>query len=62
MAGQDERKGKDAFIGLSFWVEIDGLEVASFDECSAITMETETYEYADGRLNTYTHKFPVRTK
>lgn len=62
MAGSDERQGKDAFIGLSFWVEIDGVEVASFDECSAITMETETYEYMEGGLNTHSHKLPVRTK
>ncbi len=62
MAGKDERQGKDAFTGLSFWVEIDGLEIANFDECSQLSMETESYEYSEGGLNTYTHKLPVRTK
>jgi phage tail-like protein len=62
MAGKDEKRGKDVFVGLRFWIEIDGLEIASFDECSALTMETEMYDYSEGGLNTYTHKMPVRTK
>ncbi len=62
MAGRDESRGKDVHLGLRFWVEIDGVEIAGFDECSGLTMETEVTEYAEGGLNTYTHKLPVRTK
>ena len=57
-----ERQGKDPHLGLRFWVQIDGVEVAGFNECSAPTAETEIFEYAEGGLNTSTHKLPVRTK
>lgn len=62
MASKDERRGKDPHLGLRFWVAIDGIEIAGFDECSSLVMETEVFEYAEGGLNTTTHKLPVRTK
>lgn len=55
-------RSRDPYVGLHFWVEIDGLEIAEFGECSSPTVETEIFEYTEGGLNTYTHKFPVRTK
>jgi len=61
MANGDSR-GKDVHLGLHFWVQIDGVEIAGFSECSGLTIETEVYEYMEGGLNTRTHKLPVRTK
>jgi phage tail-like protein len=57
-----EQRDKDPMLGLRFWVEIDGLLVAGFSECSAPTMETEIYEYSEGGENRHTHKLPVRHK
>ena len=53
---------KDPKLGLRFWVSIDSIEVAGFSECSAITVETETFDYAEGGENTFVHRLPVRTK
>jgi len=53
---------KDPHLGLRFWVQMDGIEIAGFSECSAPTVETEVFEYTEGGLNTHTHKLPVRTK
>lgn len=64
MAGgiNDRKDSKDPYIGLSFFVEIQGILVAGFSECSGLSIETEVFEYSEGGLNTYTHKLPVRTK
>lgn len=61
-SNQDKPRGKDPHLGLRFWVQLGQVEVAGFRECSALTIETETFEYPEGGLNTYTHKLPVRTK
>ena len=45
-----------------FSVEIQGLIVAYFTECSGLQLQTDVHEYAEGGLNSYTHKLPVRTK
>jgi phage tail-like protein len=58
----DSRSRKDPFVNYKFWVQIDGINVAGFTECSAISIETEVFEYNEGGLNTYTHKLPVRSK
>ncbi len=62
MPGKDERQGKDHHLGLRFWVQIEGVEIAGFSEVSGLSIETETFEYAEGGLNTFTHKLPVRAK
>lgn len=60
---ENERKYEpDNFLGQKFFVEVDGLLVAGFSECSAVTIETEIEEYKEGGLNIYTHKLPTRTK
>jgi phage tail-like protein len=59
------RKGrttKDIHSTLRFWVEIDSVQVAGFSECSALTVETEIFEYVEGGLNGHTHKLPTRIK
>ena len=61
-ASAERARGRDEHVGLRFWVQIDGIEVARFCECSAITVETETYDYPEGGLNTMIHRLPVRTK
>ncbi|MGH2344420.1 MAG: phage tail protein, partial [Chloroflexota bacterium] len=43
-------------------VEVQGIEVAYFSECSGLSLTTDTFEYSEGGLNSYTHKLPVRTK
>jgi phage tail-like protein len=53
---------RDLFIGLKFWVEIDGVASAYFTECSGLNVETEVQEYAEGGVNDYTIKLPGRTK
>lgn len=45
-----------------FFVEIDGLVIANFAECTGLSVETEVFEYAEGGLNANTHRLPVRTK
>jgi phage tail-like protein len=59
---EDGQIGKDPHLGLRFWVQIQGVEVAGFSECTGLTIETEVYEYREGGNNTYTHKLPVGTK
>ncbi len=52
----------DVHLGHLFSVEIDGLNVAGFMECSGVSIEHEMLEYAEGGLNSYTHKLPGRIK
>ncbi len=59
---EDDKRGKDPHLGLRFWIQIDNVEIAGFSDCSGFSIETETFEYAEGGLNTHTHKLPVRTK
>lgn len=61
-APSERPRPKDAYLGLHFWVEIGGIQIASFAECSGLNVETEIIEYIEGGQNTYTHKLPVRTK
>lgn len=52
----------EALITCKFWVEIDSLTQAFFRECTGLQLQTEVFEYAEGGVNNYTHKFPGRTK
>lgn len=45
-----------------FWVEIDQIAIATFSECSPVTMEVETMDYVEGGQNGFVHKLPVRAK
>ena len=62
MPGSDERQSGDHHLGLRFWVQVEGIEIAGFSECTGLTMETEVVDYAEGGLNTFTHKLPGRMK
>jgi phage tail-like protein len=61
-APDEKPRSKDPHLGLCFWVQLGQVEIAGFRECTGLTIETETFEYAEGGLNTYKHKLPVRTK
>lgn len=52
----------DPFVAFRFEVRIDGLAAGGFSECGGLQIETEVEEYAEGGLNTHTHKFPGRSK
>lgn len=45
-----------------YGIQIDSVEIAYFSECSPLIITTETKDYAEGGLNTYVHKLPVRTR
>jgi len=52
----------DPYLTCKFHVEIQGIEEASFAECSGLEVETEVLEYQEGGLNEYVHKLPGRSK
>ena len=45
-----------------FCIDIDGLLVAVFKECSGLNGEVEIETYQEGGLNDYEHKLPGRAK
>jgi phage tail-like protein len=51
----------DPFASFKFRVEIKGIIEAYFVECSGLDVATEVFEYKEGGLNEYSHKFPGRT-
>jgi phage tail-like protein len=52
----------DPFQAFNFWVEIEGILVGGFSECTGLQVETEVETYAEGGLNEYTHQFRGRAK
>ena len=62
MASTSYSSSQEYIVTQKFSVEIQGLEVAYFSECSGLELNTEVFEYAEGGLNGYTHKLPTRTK
>jgi len=62
LMARNDQSQRDPYVNLRFAVEIDHVRVALFSECSALTIETETFEYPEGGVNSYTHKLPTRTK
>ena len=52
----------DPFATFKFHVEVGNITEAAFTECNGLEMSTEVYEYAEGGVNEYVHKFPGRTK
>jgi phage tail-like protein len=60
----DTKTGRivDPFATFKFHVRVAGITEAAFTECSGLEMSTEVFEYQEGGLNEYVHKFPGRTK
>ena len=55
-------KGRDPSPSFRFGVEIQGIQVARFSECSGLEFENETFEYKEGGLNSRVHRLPGRFK
>ena len=54
--------GANPYLAFRFRVEIDGLEVCSFNEVKGLTSETETENFREGGLNTHEHQLTGPTK
>jgi phage tail-like protein len=52
----------DPYTGLNWWVDINGVHVAGFLECSPIIIELETLEVKEGGVNGNSKFLPVRVK
>jgi phage tail-like protein len=55
-------KQKDPYLAGSFWIEMQGIIVAAFTDCSGLSIQTEVLEYSEGGRNDLVYKLPVRTK
>jgi phage tail-like protein len=52
----------DPYQGCNFVIEIEGLLVGGFSECRGLEVETELFDYREGGVNDYTHRFAGATK
>jgi phage tail-like protein len=52
----------DVLISYRFYVEIDGITEAIFQEVSGLDIETEVTDYQEGGRNDHVHRLPGRTK
>ncbi|MBW4631795.1 MAG: phage tail protein [Iphinoe sp. HA4291-MV1] len=52
----------DPFGAFNFLIEIEGILVGGFSECSGLQVETEYYDYREGGVNEYVHRFIGPTK
>ena len=50
----------DPYRVFNFLIEIEGLVIGGFSECSGLQVETELFEYREGGLNEYMHNFVDR--
>jgi len=55
-------RGFDPFPTFKFHVEVGELVTAAFTECTGLDWSTEVFEYKEGGLNAFVHKFPGRSK
>lgn len=58
----DTANRQDPFPAFRFEVILDEISVAGFSECTGLQQEIEVQDYAEGGLNTFTHRFPGRVK
>lgn len=56
MAATGDRN--DPYSAFNFVIEIEGMSVAGFSECSGLTMETDPIEYRDGNEDITVRKLP----
>jgi phage tail-like protein len=52
----------DPYQAANFLVEIEGLLTGGFSECTGLEVETEYFDYREGGLNDYVHRFAGPTK
>jgi phage tail-like protein len=55
-------RGPDPSTSFRYHVQIQGIEVARFSECSGLDFETEVFDYKEGGMNSHVHRFPSRWK
>jgi len=54
------RRADDPLPAYRFVLELGALQVAGFQECTGIGLETKVFEYSEGGRNTSPLKFPER--
>jgi phage tail-like protein len=52
----------DPYQAFNFLVEIEGILAGSFSECTGLQVETEYFDYREGGINDYVHRFAGPTK
>jgi len=52
----------DPYQVFNFFIELDGMLVGGFSECSGLVAETQFEEYREGGRNEYVHRFPGSSK
>lgn len=52
----------DPYAAFNFLVEIEGILVGGFSECSGLVVETEFFDYREGGENGFVHRFVGPTK
>jgi phage tail-like protein len=52
----------DPYQSFNFLVEIEGILAGGFSECSGLQRETESFDYREGGVNEYLHRFAGPTK
>jgi phage tail-like protein len=60
-AGLSDRR-LDPYLSCHFVVEIEGILAGGFSDCTGLQVETETFEYREGGLNEYVHRFAGATR
>ncbi len=55
-------KRDDLLTTFSFFVEVEKIQQAAFNEFSGLQAEVEVFPYEEGGCNDYVHKLPGRTK
>ncbi len=54
------RRVDDPLVAFRFVLELGALQVAGFQECTGLQLETKTFDYAEGGRNANMLKFPER--
>jgi len=52
----------DPYQVFNFLVEVEGILAGGFSECSGLQVETEYFDYREGGVNEYVHRFAGPTK
>jgi phage tail-like protein len=52
----------DPYQAFNFLVEIEGILAGSFSECTGLQVETEYFDYREGGVNDFVHRFAGPTK
>jgi phage tail-like protein len=52
----------DPYHGFNFLVEVEGILAGGFSECTGLSVETEFFDYREGGVNEYVHRFAGPTK